>query len=121
MEEKFIYSFLVLRGIIWGLVLLFVLLALLAVLSYLIDLELPTVTRVLVGIYFLMPVAVGYHIGGRIARQGWLNGALGGLVLSGILLLPGTVSVILTPGLVLVLLLMGFMTGGIGGIIGINF
>lgn len=70
----------------------------------------------------LSVMIAGFMVGKRASSRGWLNGAVGGLLHVFILYIIGAMFVtgLVFDSHVAVLLLIGFLSGAFGGIVGIN-
>ena len=120
-KNQFVERGEILRGLFRGFILLLVCLVFLALITSLFyDFVSPYLNFLLILINILILIYIGFYTARRAAQNGWLHGALAGLVFMGIILLIGAFNLSLSYGTIFVLLLLGIVVGGIGGILGVN-
>jgi len=120
-KEKGKFQF-ILKGLLVGLVILFVLVSLLAFIYNVFGfLNYTFISRTLLILNFLIIVYIGIFIAQRVGSNGWLNGGLGGMAYMAVLTIITYFNHSISLTMILFLLLLGVITGSIGGIVGINF
>ena len=117
---KKINNLVIFKGVVVGLIILFIFSIIFAVASYLFNFnQIPD--NYLLIFNLMIIIFIGFFIARRVDYNGWLNGGFGGMIYMGIIVLLGSVSVNITLGIIFLLLITGIVIGSIGGIIGINF
>ncbi len=112
----------ILKGLILGLMTLFILVFLFAFVYNIFGfLSYTFISKFLLILNFLIIAYVGFYIAQRVKSNGWLNGGIGGMVYMIILILITYFNHSFSWSMILWLLLLGIITGSIGGILGINF
>lgn len=120
-EIKTINNLIILKGVILGVVLLFITSTVMAVISgFIYHININALDTVLITENFFIIIIIGLYVARKVEKNGWLNGGLSGLVYMLIILLIGSISIPITIWNILLLALIALIVGGIGGIIGIN-
>ncbi len=121
-KNNIINNSVIFKGVIVGLVILFVFSLVVALISrVLMGFMLLYFNNLLILTNLLIIILIGFYIARRVKYNGWLNGALGGLIFMVIILLFGSMNMHLSINSILIVLIFGILGGTIGGIVGINF
>ncbi|MCG8516336.1 MAG: TIGR04086 family membrane protein [Halanaerobiales bacterium] len=120
-QDKLIYNMVILKGVTRGIAFLLIVSSILALFSGLVySLNTRSLNILLITLNTIIITYIGFYIARHVGKNGWLNGGLGGLIYMGIVILIGTISMPISIGYIFLLLMIGLVTGSIGGIIGIN-
>ncbi|HHU92239.1 MAG TPA: TIGR04086 family membrane protein [Halanaerobiaceae bacterium] len=120
-KEKFINSFVIFKGVILGLLIMLILTVIFALFSgILFRLEEAQLSKVFLVKNIILLLIIGFYVAKNVERNGWLNGAVAGLIFMLVLILLGSISVPLSFTNVIFMAFLGLILGSIGGILGIN-
>ncbi|MFY9393709.1 MAG: TIGR04086 family membrane protein [Halanaerobiales bacterium] len=120
-KEKFINSFVIFKGVILGLLIILILTVIFALFSgILFRLEEAQLSKVFLVKNIILLLIIGFYVAKNVERNGWLNGAVAGLIFMLVLILLGSISVPLSFTNVIFMAFLGLILGSIGGILGIN-
>lgn len=120
-KEKFINSFVIFKGVILGLLIMLNLTVIFALFSgILFRLEEAQLSKVFLVKNIILLLIIGFYVAKNVERNGWLNGAVAGLIFMLVLILLGSISVPLSFTNVIFMAFLGLILGSIGGILGIN-
>lgn len=120
-KEKFINSFVIFKGVILGLLIMLILTVIFALFSgILFRLEEAQLSKVFLVKNIILLLIIGFYVAKNVERNGWLNGAVAGLIFMLVLILLGSISVLLSFTNVIFMAFLGLILGSIGGILGIN-
>lgn len=120
-KEKFIDNFVIFKGVFLGLIIMLILTVIFALFSgVLFRLEQSKLNLIFLVKNIILLLFIGFYVAKNVERNGWLNGAVAGLIYMVILILIGSISVPLTLTNILFMALLGLILGSIGGILGIN-
>ncbi len=111
----------IIAGVLLASLITLLLATLLALLLMVVDLNQDLVGGLLMLFNYLAIFVGGFFCGKRIRRQGWLNGGMMGIAYMVLLLFLGRILLPLQLSSMIILRLMtGFISGGLGGMAGVN-
>lgn len=114
-KEKFINSFVIFKGVILGLLIMLILTVIFALFSgILFRLEEAQLSKVFLVKNIILLLIIGFYVAKNVERNGWLNGAVAGLIFMLVLILLGSISVPLSFTNVIFMAFLGLILGSIG-------
>ena len=120
-KEKFINSFVIFKGVFLCLLIMLILTVIFALFSgILFRLEEAQLSKVFLVKNIILLLIIGFYVAKNVERNGWLNGAVAGLIFMLVLILLGSISVPLSFTNVIFMAFLGLILGSIGGILVIN-
>ena len=120
-NERFINNFVIFKGVLLGLMIMLILTIIFALFSgVLFRLEEARLNKIFLGQNIILLLLIGFYVARNVERNGWLNGAMAGLLYMFILILLGSISLPLSLSNIIFMALLALILGGIGGILGIN-
>jgi|SRR5690554_4122286 len=120
-NERFINNFVIFKGVLLGLMIMLILTIIFALFSgVLFRLEEARLNKIFLGQNIILLLLIGFYVARNVERNGWLNGAMAGLLYMIILILLGSISLPLSLSNIIFMALLALILGGIGGILGIN-
>ena len=120
-NERFINNFVIFKGVLLGLMIMLILTIIFALFSgVLFRLEEARLNIIFLGQNIILLLLIGFYVARNVERNGWLNGAMAGLLYMIILILLGSISLPLSLSNIIFMALLALILGGIGGILGIN-
>ncbi|MEJ6951649.1 TIGR04086 family membrane protein [Natronospora cellulosivora (SeqCode)] len=120
-SEKNINNLVIFKGVFWGLIILLLITVLMSIFStFIFSINTATLNIILLLEVVIILTIIGIYVARRVDRNGWLNGGLAGIIYMIILILLGTITMPISLGRIIFLVLIGLFIGSIGGIIGKN-
>lgn len=120
-ESGFLEIKVILQGVTVGLITLIGVLFFLAILTSLFySFFSRYLSGILIAANFTVIFCTGFYSARRVNQNGWLYGALAGLLLMAVMLVLGSIYLTIPAGKILMLFIVSIFLGSIGGIMGVN-
>lgn len=120
-KERLINNIVIFKGVLYGFIFMIVLTFIMALFSgFLFSLNSGHLNILFLIISVIILIFIGFYVARNVENNGWLNGGFAGLIYMIIIILIGTINMPISISNILLLALIGMITGSIGGILGIN-